>query len=63
MKKPQIPAIFTDDKGLYNGLKAMKESIEIITGVRGGKIESLSSSATNDQIIAKINEIVERLNA
>jgi hypothetical protein len=40
----------------------MKENIEILTGVREGLIELLASDATTDQVIAKVNEIVLRLN-
>ncbi len=63
MRKPQIPAIASQDRGLYPALRAMKESIEVLTGVRGGKLESLPSSASNAEIIAKVNEIIDRLNA
>jgi hypothetical protein len=63
MRKPQIPAIVTQDRTLHAPLKAMKESIEMLTGVRGGKIDSLATNATNETIIAKINEIIDRLNA
>jgi hypothetical protein len=41
--------------------RAVKENIEQITGQRGGRIKPLSESASNAEIIAKINEIVDRL--
>lgn len=63
MRKPQIPAITSEDRALNAQLKAIKENIELLTGVRGGNIELLSSSATTDQIIVKLNEIIGRLNA
>ena len=64
MKKPGIPTIPPGkDPDTYNVLSTIKETVEILTGVRGGKISTLSSAATTAQIIAKINEIINRLNA
>lgn len=41
-------------------LQVMKENIETITG-RRGQIELLGTSATTAQIIAKVNEVLNRL--
>lgn len=41
--------------------RAVKENLEQIMGQRGGTVKPLSSSATTAEIIAKINELVERL--
>jgi hypothetical protein len=66
MKKPGIPAAHGGvvDSNLQRMLVAMKENLEIITGARPqvGEIAQLSSTATTADIIAKINEIISRLN-
>ena len=63
-RKPGIPSVLLQDQGLNNVVSALKENIEIITGSRigVGEIRSLGAPATNDQIVAKINEIIARLN-
>lgn len=62
-KKPGIPSIpTTAARELFPILMSMKENIELLTGVRGGNISQLSASATNDEIVSKINEIIVRLN-
>jgi hypothetical protein len=63
-KKPAIPVINTPDRTMNQAMAAVKENIEIITGARAGseQIISLSATATTAQIIAKINEIIGRLN-
>jgi hypothetical protein len=63
VKKPGIPAVPNSDPATYNLLASLKETVEIMTGVRGGKIVALGSSATTTQIINKINEIITKLNA
>lgn len=65
MKKPAIPPINIPDRNLMTILGAMKENIEIITGSRPKvpAIAQLSSSASTNDIINKINEIITRLNA
>lgn len=63
MKKPGIPAIPSNNPGLYNVLATLKENVEIMTGVRGGTVSKLDSSADLAAVIAKINEIIVRLNA
>lgn len=40
---------------------ALKEVVEQIAGRRGDQIEPLPATATTAQIIAKINEIITRL--
>lgn len=63
-RKPGIPSVNFPDRTLNQAISAIKENIEIITGARSGigEIKVLASTATNDQIIAKINEIITRLN-
>jgi hypothetical protein len=63
MKKPSIPSINVKDGELQRVLLSLKENAEIINGTRIGKIATLSSGATNIEVLDKINEIIERLNA
>lgn len=65
IKKPGIPAVNTTDRTLNQSIAAIKECMEIITGARVGiqEIHTLQDNATTNQIISKINEIVQRLNA
>lgn len=64
IKKPAIPPYSSADKTLTQAITAMRENIEIMTGARPGtrQINQLGTTATNDEIIAKINEIVVALN-
>lgn len=64
IKKPAIPPYTSADKTLTQVVTAMRENIEIITGVRPGtsQINQLAPGATNDEIIAKVNEIIAKLN-
>jgi len=63
-KKPAIPVLNSQDRTLNQVLAAVKENIEVITGARAGsaQIAPLGNTATNAQVIAKINEIIGRLN-
>lgn len=64
MKKPAIPSVQTvSDGNLAALLRPIKETIEIMTGVRGGVLSPLPENASNSQVVAKINEIIQRLNA
>jgi hypothetical protein len=65
MKKPAIPGLqAVTDKGLLRVLTPMKENIEILNGLREGVIEKLPATTTDlPTIVAKINEIIARLNA
>lgn len=64
IKKPAIPPYSSADKTLTQVVTAMRENIEIMTGVRPGtrQINQLGTTATNAEIITKINEIVAALN-
>lgn len=57
MKKRRLPPIKATD----SFLDAVKENLEIITGQRGGKVEELPATATLDDVISKLNEIIARL--
>jgi hypothetical protein len=41
--------------------EAVKENLEAIMGFRGGKIAPLPNAATTDEMVVKINEIIEKL--
>jgi hypothetical protein len=64
MKKPAIPSVITiSDKSIAAIIGPLKENVEILTGVREGVIEQLPTDATLTAAVAKINEIIVRLNA
>lgn len=63
MKKPAIPTVSSQDAQLAAILTPMKQSIEIMTGARGGALDPLPSNATLADVITKINSIIYRLNA
>ena len=63
MKKPAIPTTLSiQDVSIATILRPMKENIEILTGIRNGAIEHLPTDATLAQTVAKVNEIIARLN-
>lgn len=41
--------------------QAVRENLEIITGRRGEKLQALATTASLDDVIAKVNEIIARL--
>lgn len=61
-RKPAIPEVRASDPYDYQFLKSLKETLNMITGVTEGQIAPLSTTATNAQIIAKINELIARVN-
>ena len=64
MKKPAIPSVMSvTDQKVAALLRPMKENIEILTGQRGGSLTKLDTSATLSQVIDKLNEVIDRLNA
>jgi hypothetical protein len=64
MKKPGIPTVVTGDRSLNATLIALKENVEIITGARPqlAKVQRLQSTATLDDVINKLNEVISRIN-
>jgi hypothetical protein len=64
MKKPGIPTVVTGDRSLNATLIALKENVEIITGARPQltKVQRLQSTATLDDVINKLNEVISRIN-
>lgn len=61
MKKPAIPQVPQGNQPRTAFDQAIKESLEIVTGRRAGRIEPLPAGATTDEIVAKVNEIIARL--
>lgn len=57
MKKRELPPSTAGQPFL----DAVKEDLEVIMGRRGGKVKALPGTATLDDVIAKVNEIIERL--
>lgn len=53
---PRIPSSVDNDRIGFDA--AVKERLEVISGLRGGKIKPMDSSATTTDIINKINEIL-----
>jgi hypothetical protein len=61
MKKPAIPQVPQGNQPRAAFDQAIKESLEIVTGRRAGRIEPLPAGATTDEIVAKLNEVIARL--
>lgn len=61
MKKPAIPAIAPNDASHIAALSALKENVEVLTGLRAGQIADLPTTATLADVIAKTNEIIDRM--
>jgi hypothetical protein len=63
-KKPAIPVVTTGDRAVVNALTAVRENIELLTGMRPGidQISQLASTASTADMITKINQIIARLN-
>jgi hypothetical protein len=61
--KPSIPNIppsaVNSDRRQFDS--AVKETLEVLTGKRGVRIEALQSTASLADVIAKVNEIIDRL--
>lgn len=57
----QIPSPSGCGKEEARVLDAVKENVEQLRGVRGGKIQPLPATATTTDIINKINELISRL--
>ena len=67
MAEPRKPTITTSgiDPQLARVLEPVKQSIEMLTGVRNGlkELDGLPREASQAEVVAKINEIIARLNA
>ncbi len=57
MRKPSIPsAPRTPGREVFDA--AVKESLEVLMGRRGGKIKLLPEDASLNDVIAKVNELI-----
>ena len=64
MKRPGIPAVPTNlDSSTHAMFSTLKENMELITGVRNGKLPPVPTNATLPELIAAFNTLVDRLNA
>ncbi len=61
MKKPSIPQVPRGIQPREGFDQAIKETIEIIAGRRGGSVLPLPSDATLADVIAKLNELINRI--
>jgi hypothetical protein len=63
MRKRPIPPVprSAGEHGRTAFDSAVKEDLELIMGQRGSTITPLADTSTSDDILAKINEIIERL--
>lgn len=64
MKKPAIPGTGSLPQELARIIEPMKANVEIMTGVRPGvdEITPLPTNASLAATIAKVNEIISRIN-
>lgn len=65
MKKPGIPSVpdVRRPADLTEYLSALQGNLDIVTGRRGGKITPLRGDASLGDVIAKFNELLDRLQA
>jgi len=63
VKKPGIPPTPLVMGEMAQFLDALKTHLEMLGGVRGGVIEPLATDATLADVIAKVNQLVDRVNA
>lgn len=61
MTKRAIPTVPLPQQPRQQFDAAVKEDLEIIMGHRGVRIKELPATATPDDVIAKVNELIARL--
>lgn len=61
VKKPALPDTPRPGQDRFQFDSRVKETLEVLTGVRAGKVSQLESGATNAEIISKLNELISRL--
>lgn len=61
MSKRAIPSVPVPGNPRDKFDAAVKENLESIMGQRGGRIKELSSDAALSDVIAKVNEIIGKL--
>ncbi len=64
IRKPTITTTGLNPE-LARALEPVKQSVEMITGARVGmkEINGLAATATLEQVIGRLNEVIARLNA
>jgi hypothetical protein len=64
MKKPAIPTTTGLPQDVARLIDALKQNVELITSARPGMtdVAQLPATATLDDVIAKVNEILSRIN-
>lgn len=60
-KKPAIPQVPRGAQPRTGFDQSVKETLEVITGQRGERLDSLPSSASLADVIAKVNALLDRL--
>lgn len=67
MTEPRKPTVTTAgiDPSLARALEPVKQCLELITGARSGvnELVGLRRESTLNDVVAKINEIISRINA
>ena len=61
MKKPAIPRVPRAEQPRAGFDHSIKETLEIITGRRGGSIQPLPADASLADVVARVNELIARL--
>lgn len=61
MSKRAIPQVPRPTEPRYRFDQSIKENLEVLMGQSAEKIKPLASTATTAEIIAKVNEIIDRL--
>ena len=63
MKKAAIPAVRTGNAELDRAMSAIKQNVDAITGQARNtqRLTPLPSNASLEQVVARINELTERL--
>ena len=59
--KPAIPPVPRPQAPRNQFDAAVKETLEVITGRRGNRLDPQPGTATNAEIIARLNELLDRL--
>ena len=58
---PSIPPTTRIPPAMLAHINALKETIEFYRGLRGGSIDTLADNATDADVLAKLNELINRM--
>jgi hypothetical protein len=61
VKRSAIPTPPPGDPATTAVLSALKENVELLTGVRGDKLTSVATTATLADVIVALNKVIDRL--